>query len=72
MKISFIHTQILVHLHVNETNFALGLALKQEAKGNSEIAYLRHAFARASRSAMAGEEGLFAVYFLGYATVKMS
>ena len=34
MKISFIHTQILVHLHVDKTNFnikgfALGLALKQ-------------------------------------------
>ena len=34
MKISFIHMQILVHLHVNKTNFrvkgfALGLALKQ-------------------------------------------
>ena len=34
MEISFIHTQILVHLHVNKTNFhvkgfALGLALKQ-------------------------------------------
>ena len=43
MKISFIHKQILVHLHVNKTNFrmkgfALGLALKQ-AKGNSDIAY---------------------------------
>ena len=46
MEISFIYTQILVHLHVNKTNFhtkgfALGLALKQtEAKGNWEIAYL--------------------------------
>ena len=44
MEISFIHMQILVHLHVNKTDFhmkgfALGLALKQEAKGNSEIAY---------------------------------
>ena len=34
MEISFIHTQILFHLHVNETHFhmkgfALGLALKQ-------------------------------------------
>ena len=30
MEISFIHTQILVHLHVNKTNcFALRLALKQ-------------------------------------------
>ena len=34
MEISFIHTQILVHLHVNKTNFhmkgfTLGLALKQ-------------------------------------------
>ena len=37
MEISFIHTQILVHLHVNKTNFhmkgfALGLALKQRQK----------------------------------------
>ena len=36
MEISFIHTQILFHLHVNKTNFhmkgfALGLALKQAA-----------------------------------------
>ena len=34
MEISFIHTQILLHLHVNKTEFhmkgfALGLALKQ-------------------------------------------
>ena len=34
MEISFIHTQVLVHLHVNKTNFhrkgfAPGLALKQ-------------------------------------------
>ena len=51
MEISFIHMQILVHLHVNKTNFhmkgfALGLALKQlEAKGNSEIAYCLGRFA---------------------------
>ena len=37
MKISFIHTQMLVHLHVNKTNFhmkafALRLALKQRRK----------------------------------------
>ena len=37
MKISFIHTQSLVHLHVNKTSFhmkgfALGLALKQRRK----------------------------------------
>ena len=37
MEISFIHMQILVHLHVNKTNFhmkgfALGLALKQRRK----------------------------------------
>ena len=37
MEISFIHTQILVQLHVNKTNFhvkgfALGLALKQRRK----------------------------------------
>ena len=39
MEISFIHTQMLVHLHVNKTNFhmkgfALGLALKQRQLGN--------------------------------------
>ena len=43
MKISFIHTQILVHLRVNETNFhingfAVGFALKQ-AKGKLEMGY---------------------------------
>ena len=37
MEISFIHTQSLVHLHVNKTNFhmkgfTLGLALKQRRK----------------------------------------
>ena len=37
MEISFIHMQILVHLHVNKTyfrvkGFALGLALKQRRK----------------------------------------
>ena len=37
MEISFIHTHILVHLHVNKTDFhmkglALGLALKQMQK----------------------------------------
>ena len=37
MEISFIHTQILVHVHVNKTNFhmkgfALGIALKQRQK----------------------------------------
>ena len=36
-KLSFIHTQIVTHLHVNKTNFhtkgfALGLALKQRRK----------------------------------------
>ena len=47
MEISFIHMQILVHLHVNKTNFhmkvfALGLALKQRRKVTQEspIAYL--------------------------------
>ena len=39
--ISFIHTQILVHLHVNKTNFrmkgfALGLASETEVTGNHE------------------------------------
>ena len=39
MEISFIHMQILVHLHVNKTNFhmkgfALGLALKQRRNAN--------------------------------------
>ena len=44
MKISFIHMQILVHLHVSKTNFhtdalgfALGLALKQR---QHEMGYL--------------------------------
>ena len=37
MEISFIHLQILVHLHVNKTSFhmkgfTLGLALKQRRK----------------------------------------
>ena len=37
MEVSFIHTPILVHLHVNKTNFhmkgfAPGLALKQRRK----------------------------------------
>ena len=37
MEISFIHTQISVHLHVNKTNihmkgFALGISLKQRRK----------------------------------------
>ena len=41
MEISFIHTQILVHLHVNKTNFymkgfALGLALKQRWKATQK------------------------------------
>ena len=45
MEISFIHTQSLVHLHVNKTNFhvkgfALGTRFETEAKGNSKIAYL--------------------------------
>ena len=43
MEISFIHTQILVHLHVNKTNFhtkgfALGTRFETEAKENSEMA----------------------------------
>ena len=43
MEISFIHMQILVHLHVNQTNFhmkgcTLRLALKQ-VKGNWEITH---------------------------------
>ena len=42
MEISFIHTQILVHLHENRTNFhvesfALGLALKPDAKGGNRL-----------------------------------
>ena len=42
MEISFIHTQILVHLHVNKTNFhmkgfALGLALKQRSKATRKL-----------------------------------
>ena len=40
-KISFIHMQILVHLHVNKTNFhmkgfAPGLALKQRRKATQK------------------------------------
>ena len=43
MKISFIPMQILVHLHVNKTNFymkgfALGLALKQRRKATRKWA----------------------------------
>ena len=43
MEISFIHTQILVHLHVNKTNFQmkdfpLGLAINKN-KANSKMAY---------------------------------
>ena len=48
MEISFIHTQILVHLRVNKTNFhmkgfTLGLALKQRRKATqkSPIAFIR-------------------------------
>ena len=49
MEISFIHTQMLVHLHVNKTNFhmkgfALGLALKQRRKATRKkpiILYIR-------------------------------
>ena len=42
MEISFIHTQISVHLHVNQTNFhmkgfALGLALKQRRKATWKL-----------------------------------
>ena len=42
MVISFIHMQILVHLHVNKTNFhmkgfALGLALKQRQKATQKL-----------------------------------
>ena len=41
-EISFIHTQILVHLHVNKTNFhmkgfALGLALKQRPNATRKL-----------------------------------
>ena len=43
MENSFIHTQILVHLHVNKTNFHIKrlrtrTRFETEAKGNSEIA----------------------------------
>ena len=51
MEISFIHTQILVHLHVNKTNFhmkgfTLGLALKQRRKATrkSPIVWVIPAF----------------------------
>ena len=45
MEISFIHMQILVHLHVNKTSFHMKgwrtkTRFETEAKGNSEIAYL--------------------------------
>ena len=45
LKIRFIHTHILVHLHVNKTNFHWNERLctwpcfKTDAKGNSEVAY---------------------------------
>ena len=50
MEISFIHTQILVHLHVNKTDFhikdfALGLALKQRRKAtrkSRQVTWLAH------------------------------
>ena len=47
MEISFIHTQILVHLHVNKTNFhmkgfALGLALKQRRKATRKLPIAVH------------------------------
>ena len=52
MEISFIYMQILVHLHVNKTNFhmkgfALGLALKLRRKvtRKSTIAAGTHAIA---------------------------
>ena len=40
-EISFIHTQIVVHLHVNKTNFHTRPRFETKAKGNSEIAYCR-------------------------------
>ena len=45
MENSFIHTQILVHLHVNKTNFHIEslrtrTRFETEAKGNLEIASL--------------------------------
>ena len=47
MEISFIHTQILVHLHVNKTNFhmkgfAPGLALKQRRKATRKSPILKN------------------------------
>ena len=47
MKISSIHTQILVHLHVNKTDFhikdfALGLALKQRRKATRKSPVIQH------------------------------
>ena len=44
MEISFIHTQILVHLHVNKNNFHNS---ETEAKGKLEIAYLWFEFCTA-------------------------
>ena len=47
VEISFIHTQILLHLHVNKTNFhmkgfALGLTLKQKQKATCKCVILVH------------------------------
>ena len=45
MEIGFIHTESLVHLHVNKTNFhmkgfTLGLALKQRRKATRKSSIL--------------------------------
>ena len=39
MEISFIHTHILVHLHVDKTNFHMKGSALGLAKGNSEMGY---------------------------------
>ena len=45
-KVSFIHMQNLVHLHVNKTYYlvksiALGLALKQRQRATQKMGYCR-------------------------------
>ena len=55
MEISFIHMQILVHLHVNKTNFhmkgfALGLALEQRRKATRKSPIRNTVKFRKSRS----------------------
>ena len=49
MEISYIHTEISFHLHVNKTTFHMkGFALGLAMKGNSEIAYSTYFRTRAA------------------------